>query len=231
MKRAGVRALLVLLLSLCSAATGWAELVYFANGRTMSVKASRAEGASVVLTLRGGGEAWFDRNLVARIEPDEVPYPELAEVELTEVGVSPSAGEPSPDTGEGDTQSGLSLSRYEPLIQRLSATHGVDPLLVRAVIQVESAYRPGARSPKGAVGLMQVMPATGRQYGITNLWDPASNIEAGVTHLRSLLDRFSVSLALAAYNAGEATVRRFNGVPPYPETRNYVSRVLKLVGR
>jgi soluble lytic murein transglycosylase-like protein len=125
----------------------------------------------------------------------------------------------------------LSTSRYEPIIQRMAAAHGVDPTLVRAVIQVESAYQPRARSPKGAVGLMQVMPATGRQYGIDNLWDPASNIEAGITHLRSLLDRFPLSLALAAYNAGEAAVQRFSGIPPYPETRNYVSRILKLVGR
>jgi soluble lytic murein transglycosylase-like protein len=112
----------------------------------------------------------------------------------------------------------------------VSARHGVDPGLVRAMIQVESAYQPRARSSKGAVGLMQVMPATGRQYGVTNLWDPASNIEAGIAHLRSLLDRFPLSSALAAYNAGEVAVLRFSGIPPYPETRNYVSRILKLVG-
>ncbi|MQA30117.1 MAG: transglycosylase SLT domain-containing protein [Luteitalea sp.] len=222
MTRATRRAVLTLVVGLAGAAPAWADLVYFANGRTMSVKASRIEGESLVLTLRGGGEASFERGLVARIEPDEIPYPEPLEE-----GVDISTRLESGVTGR---PSSLSLSRYEPIIQRMSAVHGVDPVLIRAMIQVESAYQPRARSPKGAVGLMQVMPATGRQYGITNLWDPASNIEAGTTHLRSLLDRLPLSLALAAYNAGESAVLRFSGIPPYPETRTYVSRILKLVG-
>jgi soluble lytic murein transglycosylase-like protein len=113
----------------------------------------------------------------------------------------------------------------------MAAEKGVDASLVRAVIQVESAYEPRARSTKGAVGLMQVMPATGRQYGITNLYDPSANIRAGVTHLRNLLDRFPLALALAAYNAGETAVERFSGIPPYPETIDYVSKVRALAGR
>ena len=82
---------------------------------------------------------------------------------------------------------------------------------------------------KGALGLMQVMPATGRQYGVRDLYDPVANIEAGSKHLKSLLDRFPLTLALAAYNAGEAAVQRFRGVPPYPETESYVSSVLALL--
>jgi hypothetical protein len=206
---------------LCSAAPARAELVYFVNGRTMSVQASRVEGDLLILTLRGGGEATFDRTLVAQITDDEVPYPEPIDTVTVEPG-----GKAAPDVPLT-----ASAAMYDPIIQRVSAAHGVDPTLVRAVIQVESAYQPRARSPKGAVGLMQVMPATGRQYGITNLWDPAANIEAGITHLRSLLDRFPLSSALAAYNAGEVAVRRFSGIPPYPETRSYVSRILKLVER
>ena len=77
---------------------------------------------------------------------------------------------------------------------------------------------------------MQLMPATARQYGVRNAYAPAANLNAGIKHLRSLLDRFEVSLALAAYNAGEAAVRRFGGIPPYRETREYVSRVLDLAG-
>jgi hypothetical protein len=207
-----------------------AELVYFGNGRTISVKASRIEGETVILTLRGGGEATFDRTLVSRIEEDEVPYPEPADNALAADSV---AGVPL-DASAGSSLSpsfNASAAQYQPIIERVSKAHGVDPTLVRAVIQVESAYQSRARSPKGAVGLMQVMPATGRQYGITNLWDPASNIEAGITHLRSLLDRFPLSSALAAYNAGEVAVQRFSGIPPYPETRSYVSRILKLVER
>jgi soluble lytic murein transglycosylase-like protein len=120
---------------------------------------------------------------------------------------------------------------FDPIIRRVAAEKGVDATLVRAVIQVESGYQPRARSSKGAVGLMQVMPATGRQYGVRNLYDPSANIRAGVSHLKTLLDRFPLALALAAYNAGEAAVERFAGIPPYPETMNYVSRIRALVGR
>jgi soluble lytic murein transglycosylase-like protein len=105
----------------------------------------------------------------------------------------------------------------------------VDATLVRAVIQVESNYQPRARSRKGARGLMQLMPATARQYGVSNLYDPAANIDAGIRHLKSLLDRLPLTLALAAYNAGEATVQRFGGIPPFAETRSYIDRVLRLV--
>ena len=79
------------------------------------------------------------------------------------------------------------------------------------------------------MGLMQLMPTTARQYAVANPYDPKSNIEAGARHMRTLLDRFEVSLALAAYNAGEGAVRRFGGIPPYPETRDYVRRSLRLV--
>ncbi len=115
------------------------------------------------------------------------------------------------------------------VIDDASARHGVDAALVHAVIQVESAYRSEARSPKGAMGLMQLMPAIVRYYSVTDAYDPRANVEAGVRHLRSLLDRFELSLALAAYNAGEGAVRRFKGIPPYPETSAYVSRVLQLL--
>lgn len=102
---------------------------------------------------------------------------------------------------------------------------------MRAVIQVESAYQQRARSRKGAIGLMQLMPQTARQYAVSDPYDPESNIEAGIKHLKSLLTRLPVDLALAAYNAGEAAVEKFRGIPPYPETRSYVSRILSIAGR
>jgi soluble lytic murein transglycosylase-like protein len=120
---------------------------------------------------------------------------------------------------------------YSDIIDRVSAEQDVSPKLVRAVIQVESAYNVRARSPKGAMGLMQLMPATARQYAVADPYDAASNIEGGIKHLKSLLERLPVALALAAYNAGEAAVQRFNGIPPYAETRNYVSRILALANR
>lgn len=198
-----------------------AELVTFASGRTMSIREHRVDGASMVFTLRGGGEMVVDAALVTAIGPDEVPYPEP----LAAVPVPESAALPEPSTA-------LTVhATFDPIITKLAAEKGVDAAIVRAVIQVESGYQPRARSPKGALGLMQVMPATGRRYGITNLYDPSANIRAGVTHLKTLLDRFPLSLALAAYNAGEGTVERFAGVPPYPETLDYVARIRALLGR
>ena len=183
----------------------------------MSVKSHRLEGDQIVVSLRGGGEMTFDRALIVRIGPDEVSYDEPA---------MPAA---SSDAFQAPGASRLlENTAYEPLIQQASATHGVDARLVKAVIQTESAYQPGARSPKGAMGLMQLMPQTAKQYQARNAYDPRANIEAGVKYLRTLLDQFELPLALAAYNAGEGAVRRFGGIPPFPETQAYVKKVLAL---
>src|SRR6185503_8210073 len=121
---------------------------------------------------------------------------------------------------------------YAEIIASAAEAHGVNPMLVSALIPVESGYRPGARSRKGAMGLMQLMPSTAREYKVRNPFEPKANIEAGIKHLKTLLDRFpsSIELGLAAYNAGPGAVEKFNGVPPYRETRNYVSRILSLAG-
>jgi soluble lytic murein transglycosylase len=130
---------------------------------------------------------------------------------------------------------GVNLVRgqYADLINRIAAEEGVDPELVRAIIRVESSFDPRAVSPKGARGLMQLMPATAGRYAVQNTFDPEANIRGGVRYLRSLHDRFPgrLTLALAAYNAGENAVLRHNGIPPYPETRQYVERVLRFYGR
>jgi soluble lytic murein transglycosylase-like protein len=193
-----------------------AEIVFFNTGRTLSVKSHRVDGESLVLVLRGGGEIVCETSIVARVTPDEVPYPEPE----PEAPPAPSAA----------VQFAPAVP-YGEIIDRVSAEQDVPARLVRAVIQVESAYNVRARSPKGAMGLMQLMPATARQYAVGDPYDPAANIEGGIKHLKSLLQRLPVALALAAYNAGEAAVQRFNGIPPYPETRNYVSRILALANR
>ncbi len=118
---------------------------------------------------------------------------------------------------------------YADLVASASARHGVDARLVHALIEVESGYRANAHSAKGAMGLMQLMPATAARYAVGNPFDPSANIDAGTRHLKTLLEEFGTRGALAAYNAGESTVRRFRGIPPYPETRRFVSRVLKIV--
>ena len=123
--------------------------------------------------------------------------------------------------------------QYENLISEHARLNGVRSDLVRAVMQVESAFNPNAISPKGAMGLMQLMPATMRQYGVRNAFNPAENVRAGVAYLRDLLDRYSNNeeLALAAYNAGPGAVDKHGqAVPPYRETRNYVAKISKMTG-
>jgi len=117
------------------------------------------------------------------------------------------------------------VARPEHPIDAIARRHGVDPLLVRAVIRVESNFDPRAVSPKGAAGLMQLMPATATRYGVENRFDPAQNIDGGVRYLRDLMAMFdgNLSLALAAYNAGKGAVLKYGRrIPPYPETQQYV---------
>jgi hypothetical protein len=197
-----------------------AEIVFLTSGRTLSVKGHRAEGDTVVLALRSGGEVRCDATLIERIVPDEVPHPE-PEAQAAVAAAVPSAR---------GRAAALRSTPYDELITSLSVSHGLDPVLVRALIQVESNYRARARSRKGAMGLMQLMPATAREYKVGNPYDPRANLSAGIKHLKTLIDRWGLELALAAYNAGEGAVRKFNGIPPYRETRNYVSRILALAG-
>lgn len=120
------------------------------------------------------------------------------------------------------------IARYDAAIRSWSQHYGVSSTLVHAVVSTESAYNPGAVSPKGARGLMQLMPATAKRYGVKDSFNAEENIRGGVAHLRDLLDAFGgdTKLAVAAYNAGAGAVHKYSGVPPYRETRQYVSRVL-----
>lgn len=121
----------------------------------------------------------------------------------------------------------LRSPKFQELIGQYSRRHGLDERLVRAVIEVESGYDPAAVSSAGAQGLMQIMPGTQKDLGLTQPFDPERNIEAGVRYLREQMDRFgSVELALAAYNAGPENVARYQGVPPFAETQDYVRKVL-----
>lgn len=123
----------------------------------------------------------------------------------------------------------INPGRFHSLVEKAAREHDVDEALLRAVIAVESNYNPNAVSHRGAVGLMQLMPQTARRYGVTDLYDPAQNIQGGARHLRDLLRKFNndLNLALAAYNAGENAIAQYgNRVPPYRETLAYVPRVL-----
>lgn len=146
----------------------------------------------------------------------------LARIRWIESQVAPASAaraEPRKPTG--------APAAFRELVERTAQRYGVDPALVDAVIRAESGYDPQATSPAGAAGLMQLMPTTARGLGVSDPYDPAQNVEGGVRYLRGLLDRFGdVQLALAAYNAGPGAVLRYGGLPPYPETRAYVQRVL-----
>lgn len=191
-----------------AAAPASAELVLLTTGRTLAISGHAFEGDRVVLYLPNGGEIVCDRSLIVRIEPDPAPPPAV-----------PMVAEAPPSRP------------FAEIIDAASVRHGVPPALVYALIEVESAYQPWARSSKGAMGLMQLMPATARQYAVADPFDPMANVEAGTRHLRSLLDRYenNIDSALAAYNAGEGPVRKYDGVPPYPETIRYVTKILELV--
>jgi soluble lytic murein transglycosylase-like protein len=199
-----------------------ADQLFFANGRSMSVKDYRVEGDLITVTLRNGGQASFDKAIVAEIKPDEMPpVDEAVPVEA----VAPAAVKQSARAAHEP----LDARPFDDLIETVALKHGVDPELVHAVVQAESNYRADARSQVGARGLMQVMPSTAKDFGIKNLYDPQNNLEAGVQYLKFLLVRFPGDLkrAIAAYNAGPAAVAKYKGIPPYQETQQYVRKVLK----
>jgi len=149
----------------------------------------------------------------------------VAEKPVAETVVAPrvvgpaalAAAVPAPPTG------------IDEAVERIAAQQSVPPELLHSVIQVESNYNPYAVSPKGAQGLMQLIPATARRFGVDNVFNPVENIQGGARYLRYLLDLYhwDVPLALAAYNAGEAAVSKYGGVPPYRETQNYLVSVKK----
>jgi membrane-bound lytic murein transglycosylase B len=211
-------------LVIASSALASAEIVVLTSGRTLSVKEHKTEGDTVILTLRSGGDVTCDKALIEKIVADEVPHPDPAPP-VQEAAPAAAAAQPVVERGAL-----LKDTAYAAIIMSAAEAHGVDPILVQALIQVESNYQPRARSSKGAMGLMQLMPAVAREYKVKNAYDPKANIDAGIKKLKGLIDKWGVDLALAAYNAGEGAVMRFNGIPPYRETQNYVAKILSLAG-
>ncbi len=139
-------------------------------------------------------------------------------------------GRNNPGAGAGnslDKEFGRSSGVFDNIIEREATGNGIDRRLIKAVIHTESGFNPAALSRPGAQGLMQLMPATAARYNVLNPFDPAENIRAGARHLKYLLDRYqNLRLALAAYNAGEANVEKYGGIPPFAETQDYVRQVI-----
>jgi hypothetical protein len=196
-----LRAILLGALLFVPATGARAEIALLSSGLTLKLDAHRVEADGVVLMLKGGGEVGVPLGAVRGFVPDEV---------LDEVVVPPG----------GDLRE---------LAAAVARRHGLDPDLVAAVVSVESGFRPEAVSPRGAQGLMQLMPKTAASLGVEDAFDAEQNLDGGARHLGQLLTLYGGDLvrALAAYNAGEGAVARHGGVPPYRETRAYVKKVLE----
>jgi hypothetical protein len=201
-----------------------AELVLLAGGGVLKVDGYHRQGDQVRLLLPGGGVLTLSMLRVDRILADEIVEDESFQVGgmASSLKIGFHDGEPAPETPFGD------------LIFATAARHEVNPRLVAAMVEAESAFDPHAVSHKGAAGLLQLMPATASRFGLpaTEIFDPARNLEAGVRYIRWLSERFegSVPLVLAGYNAGERIVERYGGVPPFRETRDYIRRVYSAAG-
>lgn len=202
-----------------------ASIAVFTDGRAMKIAAYKVDDDVVQLTLKSGGVLSMPMTRVDRIVDDEVITPEVvAEVKkIVEQGVFPKRSwryDPSSKP--------LFKTKFDKLIDEAAKHFDVDAALVSAVIKAESDYNPRETSNKGARGLMQLMPSTAQRFGVTDSYDPTANVYAGTRYLRWLLQTFegNADLAVAAYNAGEGNVWKYNGVPPFRETQQYVKKVL-----
>ncbi len=207
-----MRAVGLLLLSLITSPAGSAsaDIAVMSSGKILYIERFERADEQITLFLEGGGEVTIPAELVTNIVPNEI-------VE---------------DTGQAPQEIGL-LPHLGDLIAPAAAKYALDPNLVAAVIWAESSGDPKAVSTKGAKGLMQLMPGTARDMGVSDVLDPSQNVDGGSLYLRQMLDRHDgvLSLALAAYNAGSEAVRKYGSIPPFKETQNYVAKVMRAYER
>jgi hypothetical protein len=230
----------------------FADVALLRNGRSLAVTDFRRDGDRIVLMMEGGGQIALLQDQVVAIRRDETtdrtPRPAPVVPPASPDGTF-MAGAPEPvlDSGPPDGAKGpeedgpieigpgevFDRQALRDLAARIARRHRVDEALVLAVIEVESRYDAFAVSPRGAMGLMQLMPQTAARFAVGNAFNPVENLDGGVRYLKELLERYSgqVRLALAAYNAGEQAVDRFGGIPPFRETEQYVVRVTRALSR
>jgi soluble lytic murein transglycosylase-like protein len=201
-----LKRLLLALVMAAGATPERAEIAVLASGEILKVSAHREESGRVYLTLKGGGDVDVPSDVVRAFVPDEI---------LDDLGTA---------EGPGDLAA---------LVRDVAKKRGLSPDLVLALVKVESGFQTNAVSPKGAKGLMQLMPGTAARLGCRDPMDPVQNVEAGTAYLRSLLVLYhgDKKKALAAYNAGERAVEAYGGVPPYKETEDYVKSILAIASR
>ncbi|MDQ3281598.1 MAG: lytic transglycosylase domain-containing protein [Acidobacteriota bacterium] len=222
MKRLLAIAVLVLAANAASA-----SIALFSDGRNMKIESYQVDEETIHLIMAGGGKLSLPIARIERIVDDEVVTAEI----VAEVKKIVEDGGVFPQRSWHFTEDSRPLfkSSYNDIIIDAARKFDVDAALVSAVIKAESDYNPRDISHKGARGLMQLMPATAKRFGVTNALDPKENIYGGTRYLRWLLNTFNgnADLAVAAYNAGEGNVWKYDGVPPFRETVTYIHRIAK----
>ncbi|MBI2817985.1 MAG: lytic transglycosylase domain-containing protein [Acidobacteria bacterium] len=188
----------------------------FTTLKAGSISAYRESNGRVVFVNEPPGETY---------KPPAIPAEPAAPANATSNTTNHQS-----QTGESRAVRSVFQSAWDEMINAAAKRHRIDPALVRAVVQVESNFNPFAVSSRGAKGLMQLIPATARRFGVKNVFDPRANLDGGVRYLRYLMTLFSgdLRLSLAAYNAGENAVDRHSGVPPFPETQDYLRRISEI---
>lgn len=199
-----------------------AEIALLSNGRTLKLASYEVSEDVARLTLASGGHLELPIDRIERFIDDEVVPVPPAEASL-----------PERKWRFDEESRPLFGTKFDPIIIEAARKFDVDAALVSAVIKAESGYNPRIVSHKGAQGLMQLMPGTAKRFGVTDPFDPHANVHGGVRYLRWLLDRFdgSAELALAGYNAGEGNVAKYDGVPPFRETVEYIRRIARYFER
>ncbi|MCU1349525.1 MAG: yjbJ [Acidobacteria bacterium] len=212
---------------LAIAQTAGASIAIFTDGRTMKVAAFKAVEDSIELTLKSGGSFTVPLNRIDRIVDDEI-VPQAIVEEVKKI-VEAEGIFPKKSWRYSDESKPIFRSKFDATIVEAAKKFDVDAALVSAVIKAESDFNPREMSNKGARGPMQLMPGTAERFGVADSFDPVANIYGGTRYLRWLLTKFNgnADLAVAAYNAGEGNVWKYNGVPPFRETITYINRIAK----